>query len=398
MNIRTNHADEVPPALSVVIINWNKSSLTLKSVENIREQTNSVPYEIIVVDNGSEPDQKTILQEGCRLLGATLISLCRNLFFGEANNIGVEAARANNVLLVNNDVVLPQGYVDPLLASLESAFQAGAVGPRFLYPNGRLQEAGSYIRADGWTLQHGKIDKPNTLIAGPGLHIVDYCSAACLLLRRDVFLSIGGFDPIFEPAYFEDVDLCLRLRSIGLFTYYCGDVEVIHHEGASTAELGSEMLNGIISENHRKFLDRWGTHLRRRLESEAEIAPTARIIWRPEPDSAQSEKTIYLRGKGLVRDTLVWNLVLQTAAHLSVSRHVVLVADEACSRSRIYTLLSRLGLEIPVFSVRRFAKEISDESNTLITFSDSRSEAAGMDISGPLAGEVIEVLRTNMTP
>ena len=118
------------PVVTLVVINWNKSALTLKCLDSITAHTQSIPHEIIVVDNGSTPDEIEILEQGCARNSARLIRLNQNLFFGEANNIGVEAARAKYVLLVNNDVIVTSRYLEPLLAALQDGFRAGAVGPR----------------------------------------------------------------------------------------------------------------------------------------------------------------------------------------------------------------------------------------------------------------------------
>lgn len=382
------------PTVSVIVINWNKSALTLECLRSIAEHTQSVPHEVIVVDNGSTADEIEILKRGSAEHPVRLILLHHNRFFGEANNIGVEAAAAEHVLLVNNDVAFTQGYLEPLLAALRGGFRAGAVGPRFVYPDGRLQEAGAYVRPDGWTVQHGKTDSPNPLIAGPGLHIVDYCSAACLLLRRDVFLSIGGFDPVFEPAYFEDVDLCIRLRSIGLYTYYCGDVTVVHEEGATTNEVWkNEQRSKLIAENHRKFALRWGQYLKERMETEVEPTPCARIEWQPGTVPSNAESTIHIRGEGLVQDTPLWRTILRIAAALNVRFRVVVVADEVCSRSRVYSFCNQLGLEMRNFSLRRFCADTLTDKTTLVTLVTDGAGALNVSVTGLLKHEVDELIK-----
>ena len=130
------------PVVSVVIVNRNKSELTLKCLASIVEHTRSFPYEIIIVDNGGAKDEIAALEQGCVRAGARLIPLNQNLFFGDANNIGVEASRAKYVLLVNNDVTVTPGYLDALLITLQTAFRAGAVGPR--------------LRLCGWSPARGR--------------------------------------------------------------------------------------------------------------------------------------------------------------------------------------------------------------------------------------------------
>lgn len=394
---RENHGGS-SPAVSLVIINWNKSALTLDCLRSIAEHTRSVPQEVIVVDNGSAADEIEILKQGCADKPVNLIWLRHNRSFGEANNIGVEAASAKYVLLVNNDVTFTQSHLETLLRALQSGFRAGAVGPRFVFPNGRLQEAGGYVRPDGRAVQHGRDDSPNALIAGPGLHIVDYCSAACLLLRRDIFLNIGGFDPLFEPAYYEDVDLCIRLRSIGLFTYYCGDVTVIHEEGATSREIwNNEQLGNVVTESHRRFLLRWGKYLRERMEAEVEPTSFTGIDWQPGTVPTDAEQTVHIQGEGLVQDTPLWRTILRIAATLNVSFHVVVVADEVCSRSRIYSLCNQLGLKVSNFSLRGFCADVLSDKTTLVTLVPDGTGASNVSVTGPLKHEVGELIK-GLTP
>lgn len=382
------------PIVSIIIINWNKSALTLQCLRSVAEHTGSVPYEVIVVDNGSAEDEVENLKRGCADNSVRLIWLRQNRFFGEANNIGVETAAAEYVLLLNNDVTFTQSYLEALLAALQSCFRAGAAGPRFVFPDGRLQEAGSYVRPDGWTVQHGKTDSPNALIADAGPHIVDYCSAACLLLRRNVFLSIGGFDPLFEPAYFEDVDLCIRLRSIGLFTYYCGHVTVVHEEGVTASEVwNNKQRQAVITKNHRKFVLRWGRYLKERRETEVKPTSISRIDWQPGTIPTDAESTVHIRGAGLIQDTPSWRAILRIASMLNGRFHVVLVADEVCSRCRIYTFCKSMGLEFRNFSVRRFGADVANNKTTLVVFVADGSSAPNLSVTGPLKREVNELIR-----
>ncbi|HAO39753.1 MAG TPA: glycosyl transferase family 2, partial [Afipia sp.] len=148
------------PDLSIIVLNWNMGRMTQECLASIRAHTSNVAYEIIVVDNGSRPHEKSIVRDACGLHDARLIELNQNLYFGEANNIGAEAARGDAVLLLNNDVLVTPGYIAPLLHALKTAHRAGAVGAELRYPNGRLQEAGGYVRPDGWTIRHGLARPP----------------------------------------------------------------------------------------------------------------------------------------------------------------------------------------------------------------------------------------------
>src|SRR6266478_6961238 len=145
------------PKVSIIITTLDNSALTLDCVNSVVDNTKSCLHEIIVVDNGSAATEleKLVQASDGRF---NVVSLNRNLFFGEANNIGAEHASADYIVFLNNDARVTPGWLDQLLMTLASEVYAGAVGPKFLYPNGTLQEAGAYIRPDGWGVQMGKCD------------------------------------------------------------------------------------------------------------------------------------------------------------------------------------------------------------------------------------------------
>ena len=273
------------PTVSIIIVNRNLANLTLNCVDAVVAHTEVGLYEIIVVDNGSDAvEVETLVRASSNF---RLIALNRNMYFGEANNIGVENAAGEYVLFLNNDVLVTHDWFNQLFMVLSNEFRAGAVGPKFLYPDGKLQEAGAYIRADGWVLQLGMGGMRVPPAYVDTIQVVDYCSAACLLMRKSDFLSLGGFDPIFDPCYFEDCDLAMRLRSRGLFTYYCGQAVVYHH-GQLTArrEWTADQLSGFVSANRDKFVSRWGSFLKRRLSEDCEPDDLPAIRWEPETVSS----------------------------------------------------------------------------------------------------------------
>ncbi|EGP07035.1 glycosyl transferase, family 2 [Bradyrhizobiaceae bacterium SG-6C] len=368
--------------------------MTQECLASVRTHTNNVAYEIIVVDNGSKPDEKSIIRDACETHGAQLIELNQNLFFGEANNIGVEAARGRTILLLNNDVLVTPGYIAPLLHVLETAHRAGAVGAELRYPNGRLQEVGGYVRQDGWTIRHGLAGAPADILSKPGPHIVDYCSAACLLMRRDVFLTAGGFDPLFDPGYFEDVDLMLRLRASGLFTYCCVGTSVIHSESATSKAIWSNPRRAaIIHRNHRKFVERWGQFISKRVFDDVRPPHFPTIGWVPETAPSAQTRNLFLRGAGLVGRNRTWRGIVKTAAALQDSARITFVADEACSRSRIYAIASAWNQKLGDFAIARAADVTCEPGDTLASI--RINQGTGPEIvsgEGPLLDQVRNAL------
>ncbi len=242
------------PEVSILIVNWNAAALTLACVRHAWAVTTGVRYEIIIVDNGSAASDLASLRglgDGVRLLALGI-----NRFFGEANNIAAEQASGSFLCLLNNDAFPEAGWLERLRDGLLAHPEAGAAGPLFLFPDGRAQEAGGTIGANGVPERHWRGQAvPEGLVQEP----VDYISAACLLLPRARFHAAGGFDPAYEPAYYEDVDLCFRLRAMGHPVWLCPEARVVHIEGASAnGDAMAEQQRGAAAEiNRHTFIDLW---------------------------------------------------------------------------------------------------------------------------------------------
>jgi O-antigen biosynthesis protein len=252
--------DAVSPEVSIVILNFNRSSLTAACLRALWANTTGRRYEIIVVDNGSEPKELALLEQ---VYGDfQLLRLPTNRFFCEGNNLGVEASRGKYIVLLNNDVFVTEHWLEPLIDTLEQEPQAGGAGSRLLYLDGRLQEAGAFVQTDGLVIQRGKFYEmePDEL---DRTTIVDYCSAACFATTRELFDRVGGFDANFEPAYYEDADLCFKIANLGRFIYYCHRSVVYHIEHATAAGRG---LHRAVDINRAKFIGRWGKYLEARLD------------------------------------------------------------------------------------------------------------------------------------
>src|SRR3954447_20398234 len=142
------------PEVSIIIINYNRSHLTAECLNSIFTNTAGRRYEIVLVDNGSEP------KEFRKVSGLPycfeFIRIPVNRYFAEANNIGVESSRGKFIVLLNNDTLVSEGWLEPLIDVLETSYAAGGVGPRLLYPNGSLQEAGAFVSVNGMSIRRGK--------------------------------------------------------------------------------------------------------------------------------------------------------------------------------------------------------------------------------------------------
>jgi GT2 family glycosyltransferase len=197
-----------------------------------------------------------------------LIRLEENLGFGQGSNIGAERARGRFLVFLNNDAFVTPNWLGALIGLLEKVPCAGGAGPRFIWPDGRLQEAGSFMTESGDSIQVGRNFKPYDPREEFEVRIVDYCSAACLAVPKTIFAEVGGFDPVYQVAYYEDVDLCFKILAKKKFIYYCPDATVVHLSGMTATTVGDPVqLAKIITANRDTFLGRWGDLLRARAEN-----------------------------------------------------------------------------------------------------------------------------------
>jgi GT2 family glycosyltransferase len=217
------------PVVSVLMVTYGAREWVERAVTALVEGTPPV-YELIVVDNGSHDGTRELLRT---FDGARVVEAPRNLGFGVGTNLAALHARGEVLCLLNSDAVVPPGWLPPLLAHLEADDRVGAVVPAFVYPDGSLQEAGAIVEADGRVVALGAYADP-AAAEWRFPRVAPYGSAACVLVRRRVFEELGGFDPAYGTAYYEDVDLAFRMRTAGLRVIVEPAVRVVHAQGASS--------------------------------------------------------------------------------------------------------------------------------------------------------------------
>jgi GT2 family glycosyltransferase len=258
-------ADAAPdaPAVSIVIPAYNKWEYTRRCLEAVAKTTPAALHELIVVDNASSDETAEGLRAHPR---ARVLRNEVNTGFVGACNRGAAAARGRWILFLNNDTEPCPNWLEALLAVGDANPEIGAVGSRLLFADGTLQEAGGIVFRDGtcWLVGRGDVA---ARWAYRRACEVDYCSGASLMVRRDLFERLGGFDPRFAPAYYEDTDLCFGVRSLGHKVVYCPDSVVVHYEGVTN---GTDLNAGAKRHqvlNRARFLHKWREVLARHEQS-----------------------------------------------------------------------------------------------------------------------------------
>ncbi|HEX5109979.1 MAG TPA: glycosyltransferase [Vicinamibacterales bacterium] len=254
---RLRFASVPEPRVSVLLVLFNRAELTLRCLRSLLEIA-SPSFEVICVDNQSS-DQTTQLLN--RLDGVRIIRMPQNVGFLRGCAAAAAVARGKYLLFLNNDTELLPGGLEAAVETLDHSPTIGAVGGQLVWPDGRLQEAGAIVWADGSCQAYGRGESP----WAPEYAFtrdVDYCSAALLMTPRSLFAEMGGFDDRFAPAYYEDVDYCVRLWQRGLRVVYEPRFGAIHVEFASAPSADAALT--AQAEHHARFVEKHRDWLRTR--------------------------------------------------------------------------------------------------------------------------------------
>ncbi len=267
------------PLVSVIIPVHGKFATTYDCLRTILEQAPRASFEIIVVDDGSRDE--TIFASLLLSGGARLVRLPANGGFVTACNHGASLARGAFLLFLNNDTLVQADWLDTLVETFTSLPDIGIAGSALLFPDGSLQEAGGIVfrLADGanWG-RHGDAAAPQFNF----LRDADYVSGAALMIRKSLFDSLDGFDPAYAPAYYEDTDLCFRVRAAGLRVVVQPASRIVHLEGISNGtDPAGHGLKRYQPINQRKFFKRWEPVLRQhRMSGQSPELEAERLVQR----------------------------------------------------------------------------------------------------------------------
>lgn len=217
---------QLTPFASVIIPTF-RGALTLSAAVERVLQSRYPAFEIIVVDNGADKETKAAiagLPPSVKLIQAE-----KNLGFAGGNNLGVQYAQGEILVFLNDDTEVRPDWLGNLISALLSLPHAGLVGSLILEPDGKqIQHAGSRFNANCLNSHIGKGEIVEKAPAEPVE--LEYVMGAAIALRRETFLQVGGLAECYFPGYFEDSELCRRLRDWGYRIYLVPSAVLIHKE------------------------------------------------------------------------------------------------------------------------------------------------------------------------
>lgn len=229
--------------LSIIIINYNNYVLTKKCIESVLDTVKSINYEIIVVDNDSPNDSYEQLSKSYEnASNIKVIKNNKNIGFGGANNLGVNISKGEYVLLLNPDIIVIYNAVEKMLDKIKNDKEVGLVSGKLLnddntvqYSCRRILPAGKFlmVRTPLSKLIPSKVRKSindNYLMKDFNHNYtrdVEWVMGACMMMRKKEFIELGGFSKEYF-MYFEDVDLCYKVRKNNKKVIYLYDAEMIH--------------------------------------------------------------------------------------------------------------------------------------------------------------------------
>ena len=245
---------DATPKASIIIVTYNNLPITRLCLESVVRNTDYLNFEVIVVDNNSADETPAYLRQmGQQYPNFHIILNSENRGFACANNQGLAVSTGQRLVLLNNDTVVPRGWLGRLLRHLDNP-EIGLVGPVTNFTGNEAK-----VEVDYRTVAEMEAFA-DALMRGNEGRVADIHMLAmfCVAFRRDTFNQVGLLDEQFGIGMFEDDDYSLRVKKCGLRVVCAADV-FVHHVGQATFKelIRNGKYNALFSENRRRFESKW---------------------------------------------------------------------------------------------------------------------------------------------
>jgi glycosyltransferase involved in cell wall biosynthesis/2-polyprenyl-3-methyl-5-hydroxy-6-metoxy-1,4-benzoquinol methylase len=257
---------ETPPLVSIIIPTRNGGHLLRQCVESIRNKTDYADYEILLIDNQSD-NRETLdyLNKLNNESNITLFKYDKPFNFSAINNFAAGHAKGDILCFMNDDIeVIDAGWLEEMVSHGCRA-EIGAVGARLLYPDNRLQHGGVVLGIGGvagHAMKYAAEDDMGYMSRAMLIQNYTAVTAACLLVRREVFEEVSGFDSENLAVAFNDVDLCMRIFQNGYYNLWTPHATLYHHESATRGAEDTPEKQQRFSKEASYMMDKYGPLLK----------------------------------------------------------------------------------------------------------------------------------------
>jgi GT2 family glycosyltransferase len=239
---------DAPPEVSIIVPVYGCLEELECCLRSIVLSKNKLNIEVILIDDKPDSPVVPLIPSSP---GLVKIVNNENIGFLLSCNKAAQTANGKFLLFLNTDVILAFGSIDALIAALKEYPNAVMVGGMLLNNDGTVQDAGWKINIDGSGDPIGRGDCPTDHLTRK---VVDCVTGACFLITKQLWSTLGGFDTIYAPAYYEEFDLAFRARQLGLVTIYEPRCRVVHLGARSYGTVNRD----VMSQNNRMvFLRRF---------------------------------------------------------------------------------------------------------------------------------------------
>jgi len=227
------------PRVSIIVVTYNAEKDIRNFLDSLFQNTPENDWELVLVENKSQDKTLEIIEkyleiaEENKLSKIQLIKSQKNLGYGGGKNLGAKTAKGEILIFLNPDTLLGADWLAPIIAKFDSDEKTGIIGPKILYGDREtIQSAGGWVERAGFAHHYGYGEKDtgqwNTEKE------VDYVTGACLAVRKKLFDQCLGFDENYFPAYYEETELCYKIKKLGFQVLYLPASSIVHLESQST--------------------------------------------------------------------------------------------------------------------------------------------------------------------
>lgn len=252
----------ISPLVSIIIPTKDRIDLLKPAIDSILTKTTYQNFEILIVNNNSQKPETFAYFKSLTTDKIKILDYPYAFNFSAINNFAVSQAQGEILVFMNNDTeVITPDWLTEMLSLILLSKDVGAVGAKLYYPNDTIQYAGGVLGIGGvaaHTFPGYPRNSDGYFSNLQSLHLLSFVTAACLMTKRSVFTNVGGFDSEHLAIAFNDVDLCLKIKSAGYNILWTPNAEIYHKESASRGKENNPEKISRFQKEYTYMQNKWG--------------------------------------------------------------------------------------------------------------------------------------------